>query len=243
MSRRGLLLCFAVAFVAAMPLLLPLRLVSGRLGVAGGSLAADEIAGSVWSGRLRGLRWHQRPLGDVSLRLQPLPLLAGVRRLRVESDATSSGARSLAILQGRVRGVEDGNGEFVLAGFPGLPDATARISLRGAALTFSDDRCRGAEGEVRVELQLPAAASAQPVALAGRLACAGQLGRLVLAPEASAAQPLALEATLEIEADGRYRLQSLARSDDPGTRLALQLAGFQDSPAGMSRVDAGSLAE
>lgn len=229
MSRRVLVLSFAAAFALAALLLLPLRFALGGLDLDRMGIGAGEAAGTVWHGRLRAARWRGQALGDVALRLQPLPLLGGVRRVHLAGDTLS-----LDLLQGRVRGLDAGNGELVLEGLDRLPGASLRIALQDAAMRFDRDGCRHADGAVRVELRV---ASLPAIALSGRLSCAGEVGRLALASDPAAV--IALEAILEIERDGGYRLQSLARSDDPATRLALQLAGFQEGPAGMSRVDAG----
>lgn len=237
MSRRGLALCFAAALALAALLLLPLRLALGWLDPDARHLVAAEVTGTVWRGSLRKAYWRGQPLGHVALGLQPLSLVSGVRRVRLTSETLS-----IDLLQGRVRGLEDGDGELVLERLDGLPGLSLRISLQDAAMTFNGARCSRAGGVVRAELRLPTPLPELP--LTGQPSCQQHAGagRLILVPDGTvAAVPVTIEATLEIEADGRYRLQSLARTEDPATRLALQVAGFQDSPSGLSRIDSGSL--
>jgi general secretion pathway protein N len=236
MTRRRLLACFGMTLALAALLLMPLSLAIRALGLDASGLAAIEAAGTVWHGTLRKASWRGQPLGDLSLALQPGPLLTGVRRIRLSGDGFSA-----AVLTGRIDGVADARGELMLQDI-GVPGATARISLHQATMRFADDRCLSAEGTVRVLLVLPALRAG--IQLAGPLACVGDLGRLVLATDPTAgAAPVTVETIVEVSHDGRYRLQSLARSDDPGVRLALQLAGFQHGPAGQSRVDSGRLGD
>lgn len=233
MSTRALALWFGGALLLAMLLLTPLRLVIDPLGAPRG-LSATEVAGSAWSGRLRGAHWRGQALGDVGLRLRPLPLLAGVRRLRLQNSAAG-----IDVLGGRLRGIAGGDGVIPLDGLPALAGLPLRLSLQDATLVFDGEGCREAGGQVRVELALPAP-SLPPLILAGSPACDGGVARLALTAE-DPGHPLAFEADVGVEADGRYRVHALARTDDPAARLALLAAGFQDGPGGLARVDDGSL--
>ena len=231
MSARRLALWFGGAFVLAAILFLPLQLVLPHLPLPPG-LAAAGIDGSLWRGQLRGLSWRGAALGDVRAGLVPLPLLTGRQRVRLAGDQAR-----LALETGRLRGIDGANGVLPL---PALHGLGLRASLEDARLLFDGDGCREAGGRVRIEVALPGDAL-PPLLLGGSPACQGRTGTLVLATEDPAA-PLGLEASLAIEADGGYSLQTLARSDDPAVRAVLLAAGFQDAPGGLSRVDAGRLA-
>lgn len=230
MSARRLALWFGGAFVLTLLLALPLQLVLPRLPLPPG-LAAAGIDGSLWHGGLRGLSWRGAAFGDVRAGLAPLPLLAGRQRIRLAGDQAR-----LALETGRLRGVDDAHGVFPL---PALHGLGLRASLEDARLLFDGDGCREAGGRVRIEVALPGDAL-PPLLLAGSAACQGRTGLVALASEDPAA-PLGLDASLAIEADGRYTLQTLARSDDPAVRAVLLAAGFQDAPGGLSRVDSGRL--
>lgn len=229
MSGRRLGLWFAGGFALALVALLPLQLLLPKLSPPG--LSATAISGSLWRGDLRNAEWNGARLGDVRLGLSPLPLLSGRRELWLRSAQAS-----LSLSSGRLRGIDDAHGVLPLPPVQGL---SMRASLEGARLLFDAEGCHGAGGRVRIELSLADDALA-PVILSGTPACEGRSGRLVLLPEQPGG-PLLPEATLTVEADGGYRLQSLVRSDDPAIRLALLAAGFQDAPGGLSRVDSGRL--
>jgi hypothetical protein len=235
MSRRALTLCFVAAMSLALIVLLPLQLVLGSVGP-GGNLRADEAAGTLWHGSLRRVNWHGQPLGDITLKLQPLPLLAGARRVRLLGDTLS-----LTVVRGRIHGMENGNGSLLFDRLDASSQLSARISMQDASVTFTDRGCRHTGGLIQVMLEFKAA-SLPAIPLTGRISCTGQSARLTLAPDRAAPPPaIALEATLQIEHDGRYSLQSIVRGADPAVRTVLLAAGFSEGPAGMSRVDAGSL--
>lgn len=236
MNPRRHLMRFCAIFGLATLLLLPLRLVFAGLDMADRDLVASELAGSLWSGQLRHAQWRGQPLGTLGIRLQPLALLTGVRRFEVAGTGFS-----MDLLQGRLRGVSDANGEVAIDHLETWPGIGLQVSLREASLLFAEGRCRHAGGSVRVIVRL-AADPESGFPLDGNLTCAQDTGRLVLRG-ASTTLPLTLEAVLEIESDGRYRLQSLARSDAPSTRLALLASGFQQGPTGLSRVDSGVLTD
>lgn len=230
MSGRRLAWWFAGGFALALLLFLPLQLVLPRLSPPPG-LSATAISGSLWRGRLRSAEWNGVALGDLRLGLSPLSLFTGRRELWLRS----AHAR-LSLSSGRLRGIDDAEGVLQL---PPLAGLALRASLEDAGMLFDAEGCRSAGGRVRLELGLPGNALA-PVILSGTPACEGRSGRLVLLPEQPGG-PLLPEATLTVEADGGYRLQSLVRSDDPAIRLALLAAGFQDAPGGLGRVDSGRL--
>jgi general secretion pathway protein N len=230
-SGRRLAMWFAGAFALALVALMPLQLVLPRTSWPPG-LAASEVGGSLWRGTLRQAHWRGAALGDLRLGLSPLPLLTGRQQLWVRAPHAR-----LAVSAGRLRGISGGNGVLPLPPVSGL---ALRASLEEARMLFDETGCREAGGRVRIEVALPGD-TLPPLVLAGTPACDGRSGRLVLAPEDPTGS-LQVEATLSIEADGGYRLQSLARSDDPALRAALMLHGFQEAAGSLSRVLEGRLA-
>lgn len=229
MSGRRLGWWFAGGFALALVALLPLQLLLPKLSPPG--LSATAISGSLWRGELRSAEWNGARLGDIRMGMSPLPLLAGRREFWLRSAQAG-----LTLSSGRLRGIDDADGVLPLPPVQGL---AMRASFEDARLLFDAGGCHGAGGRVRIEVSLPDD-PLPPFILAGSPACEGRGARLVLLPEQPGG-PLLPEATLTVEADGGYRLQSLVRSDDPAVRLALLAAGFQDAPGGLSRVDSGRL--
>lgn len=232
MSRRWR--WFWLGLALALPLSLPLRLALDWLQLPRHGLAAREAAGSVWSGRLRGASWRGQALGDLQLALQPLPLLGGTRALRIADET-----RSLRLLQGRRNGVDRVEGAFAANGLAGLPGVGVELRFARFALVFAGDRCLRAEGAVQASLTWPGHESASAV-LAGSPQCAE---RAAVLPLRSGAGSVRIEAELRIEADGRYRMQTVVRDADPVIAQALREGGFQESPGGYSRSVDGTLAD
>lgn len=238
MSGRRLGGIFAIAVLAMLALLWPLRLVLGAVDLQAQRLSAAEVTGTLWSGTLRDANWRGTSLGDVAVQLRPLSSVTGVHRVRLHSDSAS-----VIVLRGRTRGVEALHGELPAMRITSMPGLELQLSFADATLTFAGGRCQEAAGEMQAEVHLLGAADKlAPIVLQGDLACENLTGVVALVATANRAPGTPdIEATLQIEADGSYRLQSQVQATDDATRLMLQAAGFQDSPAGLSRVDSGSL--
>lgn len=229
MSGRQLSAWFAAAFLAGLLLALPLQLVLPRLAPSG--LAATAVDGSLWRGHLHTARWNGVELGNLRLGLAPLSLLTGSPTIHLGGTQADA-----ALATGRRRGLAGADGVLPLPPIAGL---RLRASLEDARLLFDGEGCHGAGGRVRIEARLPGDA-APPLVLSGTPACHGRSGRLELLPE-QAGGAVQLSATLSVDADGSYVLQTQARSDDPGIRAILLASGFQDVPGGLSRVDDGRI--
>ncbi|MGY0557273.1 MULTISPECIES: type II secretion system protein N [unclassified Lysobacter] len=234
MSRRALALSFLLALALMLLATLPLR-----LGLAAGSgidpdalgLSADGASGSIWSGRLRSVEWRGQTLGDATLALEPLSLLLGVQRLEL---ATSD--LSVDLLRGRRIGIDHIDGPLQLDIDRPLPGLVARLSFENASLVFAGGRCQKAAGALKAELVVPGLA--EPIRLQGPVRCDGDAGSIALAAIPAPDAPR-VEAVLDIESNGHYRLQSRVQPAGALTGLALQVAGFRDTPAGLVRTDSG----
>lgn len=238
MSARRLAWLFSISLAAMLALLWPLRLALDAVAFDTYRVSAKDVTGSIWNGRLRDATVGGTPLGDLSVRLQPFSLLIGARRLQL-----ASATLSVTVVSGRVQGIEHASGELTFERIESLPGLGLSLLLEEASLTFADGRCRSAGGMVDAAMHLAAAGNAAaPIRLAGRPACEGRTGVVQLTPVAGGAPGAPrVEATLQIEADGNYRLQSLVQAGDDATRALLLVAGFQESPSGMSRIDRGNL--
>lgn len=227
-QRWGWWLLAVAIGMLAMP---PLQLLAPRLAARG--LVAREASGSLWHGRLRGAGWRGVALGDLGLRLQPLPLLAGTRALQLRSESLSA-----RLLQGRRNGVDGADGRLALGTADMSAGLQAEAEFSGFALVFEGDRCAQAAGRLQVRLS-PAGGDRELILLSGTPACADRIGVIELRSQAGGSR---VEASMQIDADGRYRLQSLVRDADPVIARALREGGFQQSPGGYSRSIDGTLA-
>jgi general secretion pathway protein N len=228
MSLRNTVIYMILAVVIALIALLPLRLV---LAASGSGLAARSATGSVWFGRLADAQWRGAGLGDVAIRLAPLPLLTGQLRLAFDG----------ATLRGTLQphGVTGLTGQVAMAGTTPLPISS--VTFDDVDMIFSNRACERARGTMRVmaggALALPgvlAAGGAMAAPFAGMPRCDG--GKLVL-PLVSG--PARMD--LRIAADGRYTAAITIDNVEESARPGLLAAGFQPTPQGAALTLEGSL--
>lgn len=243
MTRERLSVLFLVALTMWSLALLPLRLVLQPWGPAQApidanrdapvkprGIAALDVSGSLWHGRVRGASWRGLELGDMSVALQPWPLLVGVRRFELRTPDLSG-----AILRGRIDGIEQVTGGITLDRIEPMPRLQLAIHLRSFSLTFSQGGCRVAGGTLWIEAQV--AGRNDPITLRGRPTCVDGQARIVLQSRGTPQ----VEATMHITGNGNYRLRTVVRDSKGGAKPGLQLAGFEPAAAGLSRVNEGSL--
>ncbi|GAB3345095.1 type II secretion system protein N [Marilutibacter aestuarii] len=244
MSTRRLLVLFLLLLAVSMAMLVPLRLLLAIPGMPATGGSARAVDGSVWRGTLRGLQWGKLRLDIVHVALEPLPLVIGERRWEIESSGLSA-----TWVQGRRQGLRDGAGEIAID-LAGLA-APARLGLEQARLLFRAGRCEDAGGSLSVELPLPdpsrgraeasADAPSQTAAglrMEGPIACDGAQGTAVLQPVSPLPPGIdRVECRLRVDADGGVSIDTVAATEVPAARLALERAGFEAGPEGMHRRD------
>ncbi|WP_019516823.1 type II secretion system protein N [Sphingomonas sp. Mn802worker] len=216
-DRRTL---FLAMFVAALLVLLPLRVVLGWAGLDDKGFAAREVRGSVWSGRLSEARFGDLALGDLNARVSPLALLIGRARVALESrngDAKLSGTVELS----RGRAGVIGTSGPIEPGSAFAPLPVTALNLDEVSVRFADGACEAAEGRVRAEISGTFLGAALPGAVSGTARCDG--GALLL-PLVSAAGTEG--AALRLWADGRYRAELTLVPSDPAVATRLDTAGF-----------------
>lgn len=238
MSPRTLALAFAAFLVAALALLLPLRLLLPTADLRRLDIGAADVRGPVWDARFDDLHWRGQRLGDARVRLQAWPLLAGRRQLVVATDGLSG-----TLLHGNRNGVAGMQAMLVLDALQDWPGVQARLRLDGTTIVFSEGRCLQAEGAIEAELELPPTLAQGPaLVLGGRPTCEDRTVLLQLLPLGDGASPLAgLKVDLRLDADGRYQVHARIAGANPAMAAALQASGFQAGPGGPARIVTGSL--
>lgn len=218
---------FAAMLAAAALLLVPMRVAIMALGLERAGLSARAVSGSVWGGQLRAAGFRGAGLGDIGLRLAPLPLLAGTARF------TASGERLRGALERSVNGggVAGMSGRLELGGLAGLP--ITAFELEDVGIGFADGACRTAAGRVTA---IPGPAMGGEGGLTGQPRCDG---RFVLLPLMSASGLSRLE--LRIGADGGYRAELAMDGADEASRAVLLGRGFQPTPQGVALRVEGNL--
>lgn len=228
MTRRAWLIVTVVALVAAVAVL-PLRLALGLVGDTG--LSAQAVEGSIWRGRIVGASVGGIALGDLETRARPWP----------PGLAFDGPALSGVVTRQGVTGVRGSIGPIAQLPF-------ARIGLDSVSVTMADRGsgrlCRTATGRISaVPAILPELGE-----LAGPVTCDNGALRAVLVPAGSDNLATAMGAALgaarvelTIADDRRFTLQLQVGKVTAVTRLALVVAGFQDTAEGMILTREGRL--
>ena len=232
----GRSLFFAGALAIALVALLPLRLVAGWLALPAAGISAREASGSVWLGTLAEARFGGAPLGDLSARLDPLPLLLGQARIALGRAADEGDPLSGAVTVSRHRFGVSGVTAHVPLGQRLMPLPVAAIDLTGVSVSFRDGLCDRAEGLVKAVIAGAPAGLMLSGGLSGAARCDGGALMLPLVGQSG------LESlTLHVAAGGGYRADLKIRPTTAAARDALTASGFTPGPGGYGLTVTGAL--
>ena len=233
----------AIVFILAGLALLPMRMVlaAARLDQAG--LAAEEVSGTIWDGRLRGAQFRGADLGDVRLRLSPLSLLrlAPQVRFAAPGDGGSEAARASGAMHLLIGpGVDRLNAALPLAIWNSPIPLQGQLRFENVGFRFEGGRCKGASGRVSTDALSASAGSLglQGPVLAGPVTCDGKFALAALAGEQNGVR---VHAKLRIDAEARVQLDSEVSGVDAAGEAVLSAAGFTLGPNGWARTDQGHL--
>ena len=219
---------FALIFLFALIVLLPLRLALDWFGFDRFGLAAREATGSIWLGALSEAQLGPAPIGDVEVRLNRLPLLIGRTRLSVERQALESPLSGAVGVSGEAFGLDDFSGQLRLgAAFAPLP--VGSVELDDVSVRFAGGLCESADGRVKALLAREVAGLSFASGLSGTARCQGGMLFLPLASQSGTER-----LDLSLGADGRYRAEFTVRAGDPTLRAQLVAAGFRPSGDGLA---------
>lgn len=221
---------FVAGFAAALASTLPMNLALAWLGVDRIGVAAAEVSGSIWNGRLTAAQYRGIPLGDVEASLDPFALIAGTRRLAVHGTLGRA-----TLVQGDWRGFEMADAAIEVEHLRLALPLTGRLKLENATLLFSGGRCARADGRIATDI-LQRAFNGPEVS--GSLSCAGEAA---IAQLEGRMQEVEVNIALRLDAVGRYQAETRIVSANPMVRGALVLAGFVENGDGFVRSDEGAL--
>lgn len=198
LARLGL---FAGLVLVWLIILLPLKAVMMIAGGAG-AFGYQDVYGSVWDGRVYGMRVAGVPIREIEMAADPLPLLVGrlAARWRVSDD--SARGRGHVSIGGSTFQVSDMDllvsiDRLGLRSFPGL-DRSQMIDMDITALSLRDGRCESVQGRVQTTalVQFASTYGFEGPALLGVLSCDD--GRLVITLDGAGAD---LELTGSVHMD------------------------------------------
>lgn len=218
---------FGAMLLVAMIIFLPMRLALGWADVGERGLVSRAVSGSIWGATMREARFGNLALGDLAVRLSPLPLLVG--RAAMVLDGPGEGGLPLsgtAFVSRHTAGVDDLTAR-IATGRAFAPLPVSGVDLDGFSVRFEDGRCVEAGGRVRATLAGDAGGIALPPSAEGVARC--EAGALLL-PLASQSGTEAI--ALFIQGDGNYRAELSVRPTDPFAGERLERAGFVAGPDG-----------
>lgn len=224
-TRIALLILFAASFI----LFMPMRIALGLAGLESIGVAARDVRGSIWSGRIEQLMLGTTSFGTVQASLAPLPLLVGRARFDIwrRQGAADDVSGAMTIAPGRI-GIDDVTGAVPL-GRTFAPLPIGSFVMEDVTAYFSGTRCGHAEGRVRAQMagQFPGLNLAQ--GLSGSATCDGEALLLPLVSQSGLEK-----VNLRIWRTGRYVAEMRVETADPALADAMGKAGFAD--AGGARV-------
>lgn len=228
LSRRMRVVLLAL-FAGGFILFMPMRIALGLAGLERIGVAARDVRGSIWGGRIDQLMLGTTSFGTVRAALSPVSLLMARARFDIErrQGAADDVSGAMTIGLGRI-GVDDVTGAVPL-GRTFAPLPVGSLVLDDVTAYFSGDRCGHAEGRVRAQMagQFPGLNLSQ--GLSGVASCDGDALLLPLVSQ-SGLEKL----NLRIWRSGRYVAQMWVETADTTLAEALSKAGFVD--AGGARV-------
>lgn len=223
---------FGAMSLAALIVLMPMRLALAIFGFGDAGLSARQVSGPVWFARLSETHFGDLDLGDVRAALSPFDLLIGRARVDLRGIGQTAGAGEDKPIAGAITisrhrfGLDDLTAS-VPVGTIFSPLPVSQVALEGVSVRFDDGACAAAQGRVRAVLSGGIAGIPLSQGLSGTVKCAG--GALLI-PLASQAGSESIR--LHIRGNGRYRAELIVQSGDPQVTQALAQAGFQQGPSG-----------
>lgn len=220
LSRR-MRIVLILALLLGLLLFLPMRVALGVAGLERLGVAAREVRGSVWSGRIDQLMLGNMPLGSVRAGLSPVSLLMGRARFDIaRTKGLADDIRgALTVGFGRI-GVDDVTGAVPL-GRTFAPLPVGSLMLEDVSAYYSGDRCGHAEGRVRARMagQMPGLNLSQ--GLSGVVTCDGDALLLPLVSQSGMEK-----ISLRVWRSGRYTAEMRVETADPALSATLGQAGF-----------------
>jgi general secretion pathway protein N len=220
LSRRTRI-TLILLFVFGLILFMPMRIALGLTGLERVGVAARDVRGSIWSGRIDQLMLGTMPVGSVRAALSPISLLMGRARIDIwrQQGAADDLSGALTVGFGRV-GIDDVTGAVPLGrSFAPLPIGS--LIMEDVTAYFSGDRCGHAEGRVRAQMagQFPGLNLSQ--GLSGTVSCDGEALLLPLVSQSGLEK-----VNLRIWRSGRYVAEMRVETADAVLADALAKAGF-----------------
>lgn len=238
MTAARLTILFAVCFAVTVIVTLPLSAVLRAANVEARGLSFSRASGTVWNGRIEGLRWRGHDLGAAQLAAQPWALFLGRLAADVALDGgVMAGGGSIALKPGGVA-IDDLTLSANVADLPVLLPLSGKVAIELAHADVGADGCRRIDGAVHTDalVNRPAGLAWSGPELSGPMTCSG--GAVVIPLKGdTGAESIAVAMTLE--RDGSFGLRVEARTPNAAVVSILSAVGFVESGGVMTLTQRG----
>lgn len=221
----------ALLFLAALVLLVPLRLVLAGVP----ALSARSVEGPAWAGTAFDFKAGPVPLGTVDVGLMPLSLLTGQTEVWL-ARRTDKGATPFTA---RVAGGADWLRLRAVEGSLAVGDGLGTLPVTSAGfgsfdLAMDGGRCTAASGRVTLTLAPLSVLMPGPLVLSGEARCQG--GALVIPMQGAGGMERLL---LKITGDGAWNADLSLKGLPVEVATPLQTMGFAARPEGALGIRTG----
>jgi Type II secretion system (T2SS), protein N len=211
---------FAVALIAAMAVLFPLRVALAMINT---PFSAQSVSGFVWGGSAVEAQVAGLPLGNLQIGLSPLYLFLGRVQFKI------NGAIKGVVFDGIGRSGMDVEAMNLPVVREFGPVMISQIEMSDAHIRMDGDKCEQADGR----LQIVVAPNALPVTLSGRftgnLKCDGAAIASLLNSQSAMERIV-----LKVMPSGSFEATLVTPAVDETAVTALRAAGFKETAAGFS---------
>lgn len=220
LSRRARWALIGI-FLFGLLLFLPLRIALGLAGMDRMGVTAQDVRGTIWSGRIDQLMLGNVPMGSVRVALSPIQLLVGRARFDMRRKAGLADDMSGAMTLGFGRfGIDDVTA-MVPSGRTLAPLPIGSMMMDDVSIRFAAGRCDHAEGRVRAQVAGTIAGLNLTQGLSGTVACDGEAVLLPLVSQSGMEK-----VNLRLWASGRYSAEMRVETADAKLTQTLGAAGF-----------------
>lgn len=208
-------------FIIGLMLFFPLRIALGLVGFERIGVTAQDVRGTIWSGRMDHLMLGKVPMGSVRVALSPIQLLVGRARFDMARRAGLADDVSGAMTFGFGRSGIDDVTAMVPLGRTLAPLPIGSVMMDDVSVRFSGGRCGHAEGRVRAYVAGTFAGLNLAQGLSGTAACDGESVLLPLISQSGMEK-----INLRLWASGRYTADMRVETADVTLAQSLGAAGF-----------------
>lgn len=177
-----LILLFVISLLVTLVATAPLSFALQQSGVHQSGLSWTGASGSIFSGKVTGLRFGAQPIGTVALNAESGALLKGEVRYRFELQGAAAVGRGAVALGQHHLELSDFDTEIFVAQLVGIANEVRAVNgtatIEGGAVLLRDGACKSAAGRVQTDLLTKLAAEKfrrEASALAGELSCDGEM--------------------------------------------------------------------